>query len=227
MSENALPAVHESPIKTPKQLITVIALAFMVPILIIVLLSQFFANIRSVDRNSAAMAPEAVAKRLKPVGDVAFADGGGEVAKAPSSGEATKGLRSGEEIYNLVCSACHASGAAGAPKLGDKGDWAARLKSGQKKLVENAINGVGKMMPPRGGNAGLSDADVESAVAYMTNSVGASVKQSAAPAAKTTAAAAGKPEGKKILVKESAAPAPQRTHRAQTAPRTEALRAVT
>jgi cytochrome c5 len=205
MSENAHPAVHESPIKTPKQLITVIAFAFLVPVIIIVLLSQFFANTRSVDRNSAAMAPEAVAKRLKPVGDVVLADAGGEAAKAPRSGEAAKGLRSGEEIYNSVCSACHASGAAGAPKLGDKGDWTPRLKSGQKKLVENAINGVGKMMPPRGGNSGLSDVDVENAVAYMTNSVGAGVKESAAPAPETTTAgAAGKPAGKKLLVKESA-----------------------
>lgn len=213
MSENALPAVHESPIKTPKQLITVIAFAFLVPVIIIVLLSQFFANTRSVNRNSAAMAPEAVAKRLKPVGDVVLADAGGEAAMAPRSGEAAKGLRSGEEIYNSVCSACHASGAAGAPKLGDKGDWAPRLKSGQKKLLENAINGVGKMMPPRGGNSSLSDVDVENAVAYMTNSVGAGVKESAAPAPQTaTAGAAGKAAGKKLPVKESAtASAPQAT----------------
>jgi len=213
MSENAHPAVHESPIKTPKQLITVIAFAFLVPVIIIVLLSQFFANTRSVDRSSAAMTPEAVGKRLKPVGDVAFADGGGEAAKAPRAGEAAKVQRSGEEIYKSVCSACHASGAAGSPKLGDKGDWAPRLKLGQKKLVENAINGVGKMMPPRGGNAELSDVDVENAVAFMTNSVGAGVKESAAPMPETTAAGnAGKPAGKKLPIKESAtASAPQAT----------------
>jgi cytochrome c5 len=134
------------------------------------------------------------------VGDVLLADAAGEAAKAP---------RSGEEIYKSVCSACHASGAAGAPKLGDKGDWAARLKLGQKRLVENAIKGVGKMMPPRGGNAELNDLEVESAVVFMSNSAGAGFKESAAPATETKAAAAGKPEATKILVKEPAAPAPQ------------------
>ena len=74
MSQNEHDAGHESPIKTPKQLITVVALAFLVPILIIVLLSQFFANLRSVNKDSPAMAYDAVAKRLKPVGDLAFAD---------------------------------------------------------------------------------------------------------------------------------------------------------
>ena len=108
MSETKHGSVHISPIKTPKQLITVIALAFLVPVLIIVLLSQFMANMRSADRDSPAMAPEAVAKRLKPAGDVAFADAGSEAATGP---------KSGEEIYKSVCSACHASGAADRPAV--------------------------------------------------------------------------------------------------------------
>ena len=189
MSQNEHDAGHESPIKTPKQLITVIALAFLVPILIIVMLSQFVANMRSVDRDSAAMSPDAVAKRLKPVGDLAFADTGGEAAQGP---------KSGEEIYKSVCSACHATGAAGAPKFGDKNDWAARLKEGQKMLVETAIKGAGAM-PPRGGSAGLSDLDVERAVVFMANGSGGKFKEPAA-AAKTAAApaASDKADGKKI-----------------------------
>lgn len=169
-------AGHKSPIKTPKQLITVIALGFLVPIVIIVLLSQFAANIRSVDKDSAAMAPDAVAKRLKPVGDLAFADAGGDAANAP---------KSGEEVYKSVCLACHATGAAGAPRLGDRGDWASRIKAGQKKLVDMAIKGEGAM-PARGGGA-LSDLEVERAVVYMANQVGAKFKESAAPAAAKTA----------------------------------------
>ncbi len=195
---------HVSPIKTPKQLITVVALAFLVPIVIIVLVSQFVANIRSVDKNSPGMAPDAIAKRLKPVADVAFADAGSA---------AVHGQRGGEEIYKSVCSACHAAGAAGAPKLGDKGDWAPRLKGGQKMMVESAIKGVGKMMPPRGGNTELSDLEVERAVVFMANSAGGKFREpgeaaaaapgkSAAPATaavqKQAAPASAKADGKKI-----------------------------
>ncbi len=195
MSENEHDAGHESPIKTPKQLITVIALAFLVPILLIVLLSQFVANIRSVDMNSAAMSPDAVAKRLKPVGNLTFADAGGDAAKAP---------KSGEEVYKSVCTACHSSGAAGAPKLGDKSDWAPRLKAGQKTLLNSALKGKGAM-PPRGG-ADSSDLEVERAVVYMANQAGAKFKEPAAPATEKTAAAA--PAAEKTA---TAAPAAEKT----------------
>jgi cytochrome c5 len=186
MSKNEKDSGHESPIKTPKQLITVVALAFLVPIFIIVLLSQFFANIRSVDKDSPGMAYDAMAKRLKPVGELAFANAGG-VAQGP---------RSGEDIYKTICSACHASGAAGAPKLGDKNDWAPRIKEGQKMLVETAIKGMGAM-PPRGGVADLSNLEVERAVVYIANSAGAKFKEPAEPAP-AKAADAGKPDGKAI-----------------------------
>jgi len=165
---------HENPIKTPKQLIAVVALAFLVPVVIIVLLSQFMANIRRVDKDNPAMTNEAVAKRLRPVGDVVLADAGGAAAQVQ---------RSGEEIYNSVCSACHAVGAAGAPKIGDKDDWAPRLGKGQKVLVETAIKGVGKMMPARGGNADLGDLEVERAVVFMANSAGGKFRESGEPAA--------------------------------------------
>lgn len=189
MSQNEHDAGHESPIKTPKQLITVIALAFLVPILLIVLLSQFVTSMRSIKMDSPSLSPEAVAKRLKPVGDLAFAESGGETAAGP---------KSGEEIYKTVCSACHESGAAGSPKFGDKAKWAPLLKEGQTHLVESAIKGV-RAMPPRGGSAGLSDLEVERGVVYMANNAGGNLKEPAAPApAKAAAATAGKPDGKKI-----------------------------
>ncbi len=187
MSQTESDSGHESPIKTPKQLITVVVLAFVVPILIIVLLSQFFANIRSVDKDSPAMAYDAVAKRLKPVGELAFAEDGGGAAKAP---------RSGEDIYKTVCSACHASGAAGAPKFGEKGEWSARLKKGQKALLASVISGL-KAMPPRGGGADASDLELERAVVFLANQSGAAFKEPAAPA-KEAAGAAGKSDGKAI-----------------------------
>lgn len=190
MSQKEHDTEHESLIKTPKQLITTIALAFLVPILIIVLLSQFVANIRSVDLKSEAMSSDAVAKRLKPVGDLAFADAGGGAAAGP---------RSAEDIYKAVCSACHASGAAGAPKFGEQADWSTRLKQGQKALLASAIKGK-NAMPARGGSADLSDLDVERVVVYMANNAGAKFKEPAAPAPVKAAAAPadGKPDGKKI-----------------------------
>ena len=187
MSQNEHDAGHESPIKTPKQLNTVIALAFAVPILIIVLLSQFFANIRSVDKDSPAMAYDAMAKRLKPVGELAFAAAGGGPVQGP---------RSGEDIYKTICSACHASGAAGAPKLGDKGAWAARFKKGQGALVASAIKGL-NAMPPRGGGSDLSDLEVERVVVYLANQAGAGFKEPAVPApAKVSAGVVDKAGGK-------------------------------
>ena len=193
MSQNEHAEGHESPIKTPKQLIITIVLAFAVPILLIVMISQFVANIRSVDMDSAAMSPNAVATRLKPVADLAFAEAGGGAATAP---------RSGEEIYKSVCSACHASGAAGAPKFGDKSRWAPLIEEGQNKLVADAIKGV-RAMPPRGGNPGLSDLEVERAVVYIANAAGAKFTEPAAAAAAApdkgaAAAPAGSVDGKKI-----------------------------
>lgn len=206
MSQNAHDEGHESPIKTPKQLIITVALAFLVPIVLIVMLSQFVTNIRSVDMDSAAMSPDAVAKRLKPVADLAFAEAGASAAAGP---------RSGEDVYKAVCSACHASGAAGAPKFGDQGDWAARIKQGEKTLLTMALKGKGAM-PPKGGGADLSDLEVERAVVFMANKAGAKFAEPAAPAAEKAAAPAaataaapaanaaaapapGKPDGKKIF----------------------------
>ena len=190
MSQNEHDTEHESPIKTPKQLITVIVLAFLVPVLIIVLLSQYVSNIRSLNMDSPAMSSEAVAKRLKPVADLSFADAGVAAAAAP---------RSGEDVYKAVCSACHESGAAGSPKFGDMAKWAPLLKEGQEELVKTAIKGV-RAMPPRGGNPGLSDLEVERAVVHMANGSGGKFKEPAAPApekAAGAAPAAGKADGKK------------------------------
>lgn len=72
----------------------------------------------------------------------------------------------GKEIYAAACVACHLSGAAGAPKLDDKADWAKRLAQGMDALYANAINGKGAM-PPKGGRVDLSDDVVKAAVDYM------------------------------------------------------------
>jgi cytochrome c5 len=162
---------HASPIKTPKQLAVVVALAFIVPITIIVLLAKYVAGHRLEGAGSSSMSPEAVSDRLKPIGSVTFSEGGG-----------AKTLQSGEAVYNLSCAACHASGAAGAPKAGDAAAWGPRIKEGYETLVKHATEGF-KAMPPKGGNADLDPIEVARAVVHMANQAGAKFKEPEAPAA--------------------------------------------
>lgn len=72
----------------------------------------------------------------------------------------------GEKIYKGICFSCHDVGVAGSPKFGDKAAWAPRIAAGTESLYHNAINGKG-VMPAKGGQMGLSDAEVKAAVDYM------------------------------------------------------------
>jgi cytochrome c5 len=74
----------------------------------------------------------------------------------------------GKKVYDTTCMACHATGAAGAPKFGDKAAWAPRLKTGADALYTSALKGKAAM-PAKGGNAALSDAEVKASVDYMTS----------------------------------------------------------
>jgi cytochrome c5 len=160
---------HSSFIQTPQQLITVVLLAFLVPVIGIVLIVQLVTSGQRAD--PAAMTPEAVAARIQPVGHVEFG-GGGAAAAA--------GGRSGEEVVKAVCATCHQAGVAGAPKIGDKAAWAPRIKQGYQALVQSALKGK-NAMPPKGGNPSLSDDEVARAVAFLADQAGANFK---APAGK-------------------------------------------
>jgi len=169
---------HTSFIKTPKQLAIVVALAFAVPIALIVLLSQLVTGIRP---SGSSEAEDHVLQRIQPVGQVTFAE-----ASAPA------GSKTGEQVFQAVCRACHEAGIAGAPKVGDKAAWAPVIKKGQATLVQHAINGFqesGKVMPPKGGMSDLADIEVERAVVFMANQSGASFKEPASPAASAVATA--------------------------------------
>ena len=76
--------------------------------------------------------------------------------------------RSGEDVYKTLCTTCHAAGVAGAPKTGDKTEWAPRIATGSAALLKTAISGKGAM-PPRGGGADLSDAELKAAVDYLVS----------------------------------------------------------
>jgi len=159
MSENENHG-HESLIKTPKQLIVVVVLAFVVPVGLMLLLVQLVLGGKQTD--SAVMTPEAVATRIKPVADVSV----GGAAAASASASAAAGKSDGKKIYESACIACHGAGVAGAPKFGDKAAWAPHLAHGVAALYQSALKGK-NAMPPKGGNASLSDADVKAVVDYM------------------------------------------------------------
>ena len=80
------------------------------------------------------------------------------------------GAGAGEALYKQACQVCHAAGVAGAPKLGDKAAWATRMAGGMDALYNSVLNGKGAM-PPRGGAAQASDADLRAAVEFMTATV--------------------------------------------------------
>lgn len=78
----------------------------------------------------------------------------------------------GEKTYKMACFACHGTGAAGSPKMGDKAAWKDRIAKGLDTLHQHAINGFqgsSGVMPPKGGRTDLSDADVKAAVDYMVS----------------------------------------------------------
>ncbi|MDX1823556.1 MAG: c-type cytochrome [Thiohalomonadales bacterium] len=78
----------------------------------------------------------------------------------------------GENTYKMACFACHGTGAAGAPKFGDKAAWKPHIDKGMDTLYTHAINGFqgsSGVMPPKGGRTDLSDADVKAAVDYMVS----------------------------------------------------------
>ena len=113
---------------------------------------------------------EAVATRIQPVAKLEL---------APPTGSGPKGARAAEEIVNSVCAACHQTGAAGAPKIGDKAAWAPRLSLGLDGLLKSATAGK-NAMPPKGG-ADLTDNELARAIVFMANKSGASFKEPKLP----------------------------------------------
>ena len=157
---------HSSFIKTPQQLIVVILLSFVVPIVSIVLLVKLVLSQPSADPG--ALAPEAVAARIQPVARIEFG-----AAAAPA------GARKGDDIVKTTCAACHQAGVANAPKIGDRASWAPHIKEGLNGMLATAIKGKGAM-PPRGGDASLTDAELTRAIIFMANQSGGQLKEPAA-----------------------------------------------
>ena len=165
---------HSGPIRTPKQLLLASALFFIVPVFIII--GLVFAVTKANKPAAGAVNTEkAVAMRIQKIGSVEIRD-------------ANRVLRSGEDVYKAQCTACHAAGLAGAPKTGDTGAWAARIKTGYDALLTSALKGKGAMGAQGGGD--YDDIEIGRAVVYLTNAAGGKFAEPAAPAAAAAGASA-------------------------------------
>ena len=92
---------------------------------------------------------------------------GGLLVLATMGVASTAMAADGKAVYDQTCAMCHAAGVAGAPKFGDKAAWAPRIATGKAALVASVTKGK-NAMPPKGGNAALTDADIAAAVDYIT-----------------------------------------------------------
>jgi cytochrome c5 len=209
MSDSMQEEAHTGPIKTPKQLLLAVFFSFFVPVFaIIALVAYVVADSKPAGSSdaekfalggvSAQDQDRGVAERLRKVGMVEIRD-------------PNRALKGGEEVYKAQCAACHATGAANAPKLGDTAAWAARVKTGLDALVTSALKGKGAMPAQAGGD--FEDVEIARAAVYMANAAGASFaepQRGAAVAAGASApATAAAPAATAVPVVAAAGAAPQ------------------
>jgi cytochrome c5 len=169
-----------------------LVLGFLVVFTIVIIIIANVVTSGSGEQAASKLEQDAINERLAPVAsvNVAGSSATGTDAAAPAA------AKSGKDIVAAACNACHGTGAAGAPKIGDTADWQARFEQGMDTLADHAINGyTGSkgMMPAKGGNMSLSDDEVKAAIVSMLQDSGIDVGDAAAapaPAAEAPAAAA-------------------------------------
>lgn len=169
MSETHHEEAHTGPIKTPKQLLIASILAFVLPVFIIIGLVNYVTSAAKPAAGTVNL-EKSVTERIQKVGAVEVRD-------------ANRPLKAGEDVYKAQCAACHATGAAGAPKLGDAAAWGPRIKTGYDALLNSALKGKGAMAPQGGGDH--SDLEIGRAVVHMANAGGAKFAEPKQPAAAT------------------------------------------
>lgn len=191
MSQHHTDPVEENIETHPVKMAVAIGGGAVVLVIAIVLLASFAVDTHEVGADSKATSPAETALRIAPVARLVVEEsrapasasapaGGAALIKtanaAPPAGTAAAipaaAKADGKAIYSQSCGVCHGTGVAGAPKFGDKAAWAPRIAQGSATLHDHALTGyVGKagMMPAKGGNTALADADVKAAVDYMVS----------------------------------------------------------
>jgi cytochrome c5 len=158
---------HTGPIKNPKQLLVAVFFSFVIPIFIIIGL-VYFVTSENKPAAGAVNMEKATGERIQKIGLVEIRD-------------ANREMKSGEQVFKAQCSACHATGAAGAPKFGDAAAWSPRVKTGFDALYNSAMKGKGAMGAQGGGD--LADFEIARAVVYMANGSGGKLAEPKKPEA--------------------------------------------
>ncbi|MBA3774722.1 MAG: cytochrome c5 family protein [Ramlibacter sp.] len=199
MSDSMQEEAHTGPIKTPQQLLLAVFFSFVIPVFAIFGLVAYVvkdskpagrleAESHALGGVTAADLDRGISARIRKVGAVEVRD-------------ANRPLKGGEEVFKAQCTACHTSGAANAPKVGDPDAWGGRIKSGFEALVQSALKGKGAM--PAQGGGDFDDIEIARAVAYMANTAGAKFAEPQRPGPAPATAAASAP-----AMVQTAAPAP-------------------
>jgi cytochrome c5 len=175
-TDHALEEDHSGPIKNPKQLLMAVFFSFVVPIFAIIALVYFVISDNKPAAGTVNM-EQTIVQRLQKVGSVEIRD-------------ANRELKTGEAVFQAQCTACHTQGVAGAPKFGDAGAWAPRVKTGYDALLASALKGKGAMVPQGGGD--FEELEIARAVVYMANAGGGKFEAPKAPAAAASAPEAAK-----------------------------------
>jgi cytochrome c5 len=161
MSDHSHDEAHTGPIKTPKQLLNAVFFSFVVPVFAIIGLVYYVSSAQK-PAAGAVNLEKAVAARIQKIGSVEIRD-------------ANRAMKGGEEVFKAQCSACHATGAAGSPKVGDTAAWAPRIKTGYEALLNSALKGKGAMGAQGGGN--FEPLEIGRALVYMANNSGGSLAE--------------------------------------------------
>lgn len=156
-----------------KEVINSLAITIGVLVAIAIVIGIIAMNLTDGDKSdSASWQEKKILDRIKPLGSVATTaeeakKASPEIAVADVVVTSTEPL-TGEQVYNTACLACHATGAAGAPKTGDVADWAPRIAQGADVLFEHAMKGF-KGMPPKGGSPQLTEKNITDAIEFMVS----------------------------------------------------------
>ncbi|BBO59861.1 c-type cytochrome [Mycoavidus sp. B2-EB] len=189
---------HDTLIKTPRQLIRVVIASFLIPVVGILLLIEYFDNTYRAGAGTDAMSHTAIAQRIAPIAQLEINEAVAPAfnlaatvtpaqaspatasaamaalsalptSSASGSAESANLAQAGKALYTKFCIACHGTGVMDAPKFGDKTAWAPRLKESMETIYNYALHGKGNMLPKGGSNA--PDAEVKAAVDYMIHAV--------------------------------------------------------